>query len=589
MTPPISTRYNNQKSAKLFRWFSIGFIIASTSFFLSSCSGGRPLETETITGGTPVKSRSNYTKYDADAFLHYILGQLYIREQNWEKAENAFSRVVDSDRKAIDARIFVSHLAVQQGKINQAIESTKEVITLDPSREKSRVLLAGLLTAQKKYSEAAEQYETILSKNPDNSGVRISLARTYGLLKEQNKAEAVLKPLFSDKKMAWKAYLTLGRVFASTPDLESAIKAFYKSHEWAPDKIQPVIALGIILQKVNRPEESAKVYRDFLADFPDNKAIHSRLGRLLLNQNDRAGALEEFRTISSLAPDNIQARLTTGLILLSEYKYSEALQELRLAEASEPDNSTVQYYIGQSLEFLNNLKQAENTYLKIMPGAPFFNESQLRLANIEAGSKRLGQAIARVEMLVKQHPKKAVYIKALSLLQLQAKDYTATVKSTSDGLKIDPDNGELRFNRAMAYDKLDQWQKAEKDLRIYIEQNPNDAHALNYLGYTWAEKNIYLEEAKSLLERAVALAPDDGFVADSLGWVLYRLKNYKESLNRMQNAVRLEPKDPTIHEHLGDVLHALGKTQEAMEMWEKALKLDPSNLKLKNKIKKNRK
>ena len=139
----------------------------------------------------------------------------------------------------------------------------------------------------------------------------------------------------------------------------------------------------------------------------------------------------------------------------------------------------------------------------------------------------------------------------------------------------------------MAYDKLNMWAEAEKDLRHYIEHNPNDAHALNYLGYTWAEKNIFLDESRQLLERAVRLAPDDGFVADSLGWVLYRLKEYKESLNHMKTAVRLEPTDPTIREHLGDVFQALGQNNKALETWKEALKLGPENQKLQDKIKKN--
>ncbi|MBF0381382.1 MAG: tetratricopeptide repeat protein [Magnetococcales bacterium] len=586
MNLEFSTWISRLKPARWFQVLSFCVAVSSLSFFLPSCTVKPPASKNSAIDQKTAK-RPPYTEHDGDAFLNYILGQLHVMEQNWGDAEVAFTKVVKADKKAVDAWVFVSHLAVQRGNVDQAVEYTKEVINLDPKRQKSRILLASLLSAQKKYSQAAVQYEIVLSKDPEDVEVRLSAARTYGFLKQPYKAKKVLSPLFENKKLAWKAYLTLGRVFASIPDLDSAIKAFYKSKELAPDKVQPVIALGILLQKQNKPEESATVYRDYLSDHPENKVIHSRLGRLLLNQNDRGGALEEFRTISNLAPDNIQARMTTSLILLSEYKYAEALQELRLAEATEPNNGTIQYYIAQSLEFLNNPKQAEKTYNKVMPGTPFYPEAQLRLANIEAASNRIQKAVKRIEKLVKQHPKKIIYLKALSLIQLQAEDYTATIETTTKGLNIDPEQSELRFNRAMAYDKLNMWPKAEKDLRVYIENNPKDAHALNYLGYTWAEKNIYLNEAHTLLKRAISLAPEDGFVTDSLGWVLYRLKNYKESLQRMQKAILLEPKDPTIHEHLGDVLKALGKKQEALKVWEKALELDPNNQKLMDKIKKN--
>ncbi|MBF0454542.1 MAG: tetratricopeptide repeat protein [Magnetococcales bacterium] len=562
------------------------WLIGLLGVLLASCLNTPPSAISNPVFGPSSTSKRVQALDDEQAFLFYLLGQLYVREQQWEEAEEAFEQVIKLDKSAIEARVFASHLAVQQGKIDEAIAYSREIIKLDPKRMKSRMLLTSLLTAQKNYSEAALHYETMLNQDGNNATVRLLLAQVYGHLNQKNRVLETLTPLFQDAKLGWKAYLTLGRALASMSELEEATKAFYRSHELAADKIQPVLALGVVLQKLNRPDESEKVYRDYLSDHPENKAIHSRLGRLLLNQNNRGGALEEFRTISNLAPGNIQARLTTGLILLSERNYEEALQELRLAEATEPSNSTVQYYIGQTQEFLNQPEKSEATYLKIASGEPFYPEAQLRLAHIETLTDRTASAIERVENLVTKFPQKVEFIKALSLIQLQVKQYEDVVRVTSKGLDIEPENSDLRFNRAMAYDKLGRWNEAEQDLRHYVEKNPNDAHALNYLGYTWAEKNIYLKESRKLLERAAKLAPDDGFVSDSLGWVLYRLKEYKESLNQMQKAVQLEPSDPTIHEHLGDVLMALGEKKRALEVWKKALELGPENQKLQEKIKK---
>lgn len=569
------------------------------SLFLTSCIGAHPSVAsesgqgvvgesgQTEVKQADVKEAPPWVGGDEEAFFYYALGQLDIQDQRWDEAERAFANVVETDKSAVDARIFASHLAVQRGDVQRAEAYTREVVNLDPTRVKSRMLLASLLTAQEKHQEAAEQYELLLARDDQDGSARLLLGQTYGYLKDGQKAKEILKPLFSDKKMAWKAYLTLGRAMVSIPQLEEAAVAFRKSHELAPERMQPVMALGVVLQKLDRSTESEKLYRDYLSEFPENRAIHSRLGRLLLNQNNRDGALEEFRAISNLSPSNVQARLTTGLILLSEHRYDEALQELRLAEASEPNNSTVQYYIGQSLEFLNTPKAAEVAYLKIAADQPFHSEAQLRLAHLETSSGRTDSALQRVRQLIKEHPEQVAFLKALSIVQLQAGQYEEAIDTASQGLAISPDNSELRFNRAMAYDKLNVWSKAEEDLRLYIERNPNDAHALNYLGYTWAEKNIYLEESRQLLERAAQLAPEDGFVTDSLGWVLYRLKDYKESLTRMKKAVRLEPTDPTIHEHLGDVFSALGEKEKALEIWKKALELGPDNKKLQEKIEKN--
>ena len=280
------------------------------------------------------------------------------------------------------------------------------------------------------------------------------------------------------------------------------------------------------------------------------------------------------------------------------------MQELRLAEATQQDNGRIAYYLGQVLEALDRLKEAETSYRKVTIREPFYSDAQLRLAFLEAEGGRRSEAIRRVQVLLDSHsvppvdgpngptvPQDAEKVKvqttlmvALSMLFLQEEEYAEVVEVSSKGLILDPEHARLRFNRAIALDKLDRWPESEQDLQVYIQQNPNDASALNYLGYSWSERNEHLEEAHKLLERALLLSPGDGFITDSMGWVLFRLNRLEESLLRMREAVRLEPDDPTIHEHLGDVLHALGKTEEALSIWKKALELDPNNGKLQKKI-----
>ncbi|MEO5350189.1 MAG: tetratricopeptide repeat protein [Magnetococcus sp. YQC-3] len=608
-------------------WIRIGLmagLVASVlAFSLGGCispSSGDPPDTDPAAAyssdDSPVLAVapvSSVAKSAADAFsveirdgktyYYYLLGQILLRERNWHDAERALTEVARSDPQSAETRTLVAHLATQRGDLEKAIHFAEESIVLTPGDEKSRQLLAGLLTATKSFAKAAEQYEAILKINPDQTASRLQLAQLYGQLKKMDQAKKTLTPLFNKPAQAWKAHLAMGRAYVGVPDMEKALLQFRKAYQADPDKLESVLALGASLQELKRPKEAETVYRHYLANHPDSKEIHSRMGRLLLNQDDQDAALSEFQAISQLSPDSVPARLTSALILLSQKRHEEALQELRLAEATRQDDSRVAYYLGQVLEALERIKEAEEAYLKVKNSETFYADAQLRLAFLEAESGRRGEGIRRIQGLLANLPEgdakaapgtpatvageprtRLTLIVALSMLFMQDEKYAEVVEMASQGLVMDPDHGRLRFNRAVALDKLNRWPEAEQDLLFYVKQNPNDANALNYLGYTWTERNERLDEAVNLLERALLLSPGDGFITDSMGWVLFRLNRLDESLLRMREAVRLEPKDATIHEHLGDVLRAMGKTEEAVNVWKKALELDPGNEKLQKKI-----
>ncbi|MBF0605418.1 MAG: tetratricopeptide repeat protein [Nitrospirae bacterium] len=524
---------------------------------------------------------------NTDTTYFYVLGQLYLRENKWKLAEKAFMYVAEADPESIEASLIVAHLATQRGDLDRAIHYTADVVKRAPDHRKARFLLAGLLTARKEYDKAVEHYEILLKGEPEHHSARLLLAQLYGKIRKIDKAEEVLSPLLLDKEWEWKAQLALGRAYVNVPDMEKALAAFQAARVADPDEIEPVLAVGAALQEMKRGEEAERLYREFLAAHPDNKAIHGRLGRLLLKRNDRVGALEEFRAISKLAPDSLQARLTTGLLLVSEKKYEEAIAELRLVEALQPDNSTVMYYLGQALEAINRDDEASLSYEKVKKGDPFFAEAQLRLAFLAVSKGNLDGGIKRIQQLLDEDKKNADLYGALSILQLQANQYEAVVKTCTEGMALDPGYDRLLFNRAMALDKLKRWSEAERDLKLYVERNPDDPHGLNYLGYSWADRGENLQESYKLVQKAARLAPGDGFISDSLGWVLYRLNRLEEALVKMREAVHMEADDPTIREHLGDVLFAMGKKEEALEVWKKALALDGNNDELKNKIKRN--
>ena len=144
---------------------------------------------------------------------------------------------------------------------------------------------------------------------------------------------------------------------------------------------------------------------------------------------------------------------------------------------------------------------------------------------------------------------------------------------------------EAADGRGVAYERIGEWDKAEKDLLASLEVNPDQAYVINYLAYSWIEKGIKIERSLKMLERANSLESNDPYIIDSLGWALFKLKRYNDSKNYLQLAVRLMPADPVINDHYGDALWKNGNKIQARYYWNYVLNLDETEKNLKSKIK----
>ena len=140
--------------------------------------------------------------------------------------------------------------------------------------------------------------------------------------------------------------------------------------------------------------------------------------------------------------------------------------------------------------------------------------------------------------------------------------------------------------RGIAYERIGDWEKAERDLLSSLEVNPNQAYVINYLAYSWIEKGLNIEKSLEMLEKANSLKSNDPYITDSLGWALYKLKRYDESKEYLQTAVRLMPGDPIVNDHYGDVLWKKGQKIQARYYWKYVLKLEKTEKDLKKKIEK---
>ncbi|MBF0308927.1 MAG: tetratricopeptide repeat protein [Magnetococcales bacterium] len=543
-----------------------------------------PDGTEELLIGSGESAASAAARKEMDAFHNFLMGQVLVQDEQWLQAEQAFEKAAKADPQGKESRIWVINLAFQRGDLKKSVLYAREVLAIDPNLASIRLILASILMALKEDAEAASHFETLLKSDADNMQVRLQLSQLYGRMKQPEKVREVLSPLLNNPEQAWKGQLALGRAIAGGGDVEGSIEYFRKAMEMAPDQLEPVLALGGIHQVLGRDAEAENVFRTYLASHPEDERMHSRLGKLLLKMENVSGALEEFRTLSRLFPSNVQPRLNAFVILYNQEKFEEALQELRLAEAVETDNPGIRFFIGQTLAVMGRSEEAAKAFIDVPESSPYFKDAQFRLAFIEGSRKDFPSAIKRLQQLLQMEAGRVEYLLLLNNYQLQTEDFPGVLESSAAGLAADGQKDQFRFNRAMALEKLNRWPEAEQDLMEYLKRNPADPTVLNFLGYSWADRGINLEAALTMLKKALELSPGDGFITDSVGWVLFRLHRLEESLGYMREAVRLLPNDAVVVEHLGDVLQALGHTEEARSVWEKSLQLKGDNEALRRKL-----
>ena len=231
------------------------------------------------------------------------------------------------------------------------------------------------------------------------------------------------------------------------------------------------------------------------------------------------------------------------------------------------------------LQALGQLDLAAEVYASIPAGDPAFYNAELGRIGLLFALERKDEGFAALNALAERFPD-------LSLVHTKLGDHLRREERFAEaaeayGRAIDhlgppePRNWGLFYARAISYERAGQWDKAEPDFRRALELSPDQAEVLNYLGYSFVDKGENLDEALALIERAVAIYPDQGYIIDSLAWAYFRLGRYQDALAPMEKASLLEPVDPIVTDHLGDVYWAVGRELEARFQWRRALSFDP--------------
>jgi tetratricopeptide (TPR) repeat protein len=283
--------------------------------------------------------------------------------------------------------------------------------------------------------------------------------------------------------------------------------------------------------------------------------------------------------ISTAAEGMAEVFYGLGEALTSEGGLSMGVLYLQLALYAQPDHAFALAALASAYESGQRYQAALDAYDRIPSGSALQPAIDIRKAFDLNSLDKVDEAKVILDRLAKADANDLKPLDALGNILRARKRYGEAVDVYSAALKLIPKpdkrHWSIFYSRGTCYERLKNWPAAEADLQKALELYPDQPLALNYLGYSWVDQNRNLKQGMGLIEKAVALKPDDGYIVDSLGWAHYKLGNYAEAVRFLERAVELKPQDPVLNDHLGDALWRVGREREAKFQWDQALTLDP--------------
>jgi tetratricopeptide (TPR) repeat protein len=461
-----------------------------------------------------------------------------LTEGDIEEAARLADRVVQVDRNDRIARLVLGVRALKQKQYALARQDFAQSI-----RGPVTDLTATLLTAWA-YAGAGDTHSAIDALD------RLSGPDWYGIFKDVH--AALILDLAGNKKDAAKRY-----------------ERAYKADAVAVRNVQ---SYGRFLSRNASKEEALKIYGEFAKTVPNHPVVEEEVKAI--NAGEKLPPL-----VDSAQAGAAEALYGLGSSIGRRGGEDLALVYLHLALYLEPNHQMALLSLADLYEALKKPDLAIKIYDKIPQSSSLHRNAEIQIASDLDALERTDEAKKRLEKLLVDHPNDNESILALANILRGRKEFGECADIYSKALANIPNpekpNWVIFYFRGICYERSKQWPLAEADLKKALELFPDQPLVLNYLGYSWIDQGVKLDEGMNMIRRAVEQRPDDGYIVDSLGWANFRIGNYDEAVKDLERAVELKPEDPTINDHLGDAYWRVGRVLEARFQWTHARDLKP--------------
>ena len=466
-------------------------------------------------------------------------------------------------------RAFISSLA--DGDIDEAVKYADRILGIDKNNRVARLVVGVRALKQKQYALAQQNInQSVRGPITDLVATLLASWASFGAGNTPAAIASIDKltgpewyPIFKD--------LHAGLIYELANKQKDAGARFERAYKLDDSALRVTDAYGRWLSRNKDDAAAVDVYEKF-----DKKLARHPLV---------VEALREAKAGRKLAPlvDSVQsgaaeALYGIGASLTRRGGEDLALVYLQLALYLHPNHALALLSLGDLYESVKKPQMALKVYERVPANSPLKRNAQIQLATDLDAVDRSDEALKILKGVTADDPKDIEAIMALGNIERSRKKFEDCANTYSQGIDAtdaDKPNWILFYFRGICEERSKQWPKAEADLKKALSLQPEQAHVLNYLGYSWIDQGINLDDAMAMIRRAVDQRPDDGFIVDSLGWAYYRIADYDNAVKNLERAIDLKPEDPTINDHLGDAYWRVGRRLEAKFQWQHAKDLKP--------------
>jgi len=461
--------------------------------------------------------------------------------------------------------------ALSNGDMGPSYALADRLVTRDPGNSLARLALATRAIADGQYPAARAQLGAGDAGKAHDVTTTLLTAWTWAGAGDLRRALDTLDKIRDPSVAVFRDYHA-GLIADALGNPQEALRRLKLAYAGDKNTLRLVDAYARVLDRQHDVDGAKKVYADFALQVPNHPLVNAALADIAAGKT----LAPVVRTAREGAAETLYGLGGAGTRQGDEVA---ALIYLRLALALRPDHDLAELTVGNLLTDIKQGDAAIRAYQAVPEASPLRESADIQGAIELDTLGRTDDALARMTALVAAHPKDSEAWSALGSLQRSAKKFEDATQSYDKAIDLlgTPDRAHwtLFYFRGICFERSKNWPKAEADFKKALELYPDEPLVLNYLGYSWVDKGVNLDEAFKMLRRAVDLKPTDGYIVDSLGWANFKLGHYDEATEDLEKAIELKPGDPVVNDHLGDAYWRVNRKNEAHFQWNHARDMGP--------------
>lgn len=507
------------------------------------------------------------------AYFYFTWGRFAEMEGRLEEAQDAYTKALVCDQHSTYLHQRLAYLLIAMNKKEQAAVQLDKILENSPDDNRARLELAGIFENLGKTDKAIEILEKNISDDPQDNHSRLTLGYLYFRHDRLDEARVALEQHVAQEPDSYSGSVMLARLYRTMGEVDLARTMYEKVLDLNWSFLHALDAAEFY-EQTREYERAVELYIRLLEEEPDNETCRRKLAGLYMMLGKPEQAIVELKTLKKSSQEPAKVDLAIGRLLLEQKKYKEAIHQFGRMLVTYPDMDIVRPLMALAYYESGDGAGAKKVLAQVPVDSKDYEDAILMLVRLYQEDNQLAAAAEilehALEVSSEGHQSFFFLLAAVYHKNNEAQKGLAVFERA---VKIFPEESRVWFEYALYMDRLGRQDDAMAHMTHVLELAPDDPYALNYVGYTWADASVNLDQALDYIQRAVAARPEDGFVRDSLGWVYFKRGDFERAVAELVAACEMQPEDPTINEHLGDAYMEIDEFAKAVEHYDQAVKL----------------